>query len=82
MSRYSTTVSVTREAHISSILQSFSTHFIILFSKFRDSLGVVHIIYYSPADIEYSRVTNNLRILSECIRNESIMQVKGDVPKI
>jgi len=82
MSRYSTTVSVTREAHISSILQSFSTHFLILFSKFRDSLDVVHIIYYSPADIEYSRVTKNLRILSECIRNESIMQVKGDVPKI
>ena len=82
MSRYSTTVSVTREAHISSILHSFSTHFLILFSKFRDSLDVVHIIYYSPADIEYSRVTNNLRILSECIRNESIMQVKGDVPTI
>lgn len=41
-----------------------------------DSLDVVHIIYYSPADIECSRVTNNLRILSECIRNER------DVPTI
>jgi hypothetical protein len=81
MSRYSTTVAVTREAHISSILQSFSTHFLILFSKFRDSLDVVHIIYYSPADIEYSRVTNNLRIFSECIRNEGVI-VKVDEPTI
>ena len=82
MSRYSTTVAVTREAHISSIFQSFSTQFLILFSKFRDSFDVVHIIYYSPADIEYSRVTNNLRILSECIRNEGVSQVKGDVSTI
>lgn len=82
MSRFSTTVAITREAHLSSILQSFSTHFLILFSKFRDSLDVVHIIYYSPADIEYSRVTNNLRILSECIMNESVRQVNRDVPTI
>lgn len=80
MSRSSTTIAITREAHLSSILQSFSTHFLILFSKFRDSLDVVHIIYYSPTDIEYSRVTNNLRILSKCIRNESVRQ--GDVPTI
>lgn len=72
MSRFSTTVAITREAHISSILQSFSIHFIILFSKFRDSLDVIHIIYYIPTDIEYSRVTNNLRILSECIKNEGV----------
>jgi len=82
MSRFSTTVVVTREAHISSILQSFSTHFIIIFSKFRDSLDVVHIIYYSPADIEHSRVTNNLRILSECIMNERVRRVNKDVPAI
>lgn len=66
---------IMREAHISSILQSFSTHFIILFSKFRESIGVIHIIYYSPADIEYSRVTSNLRILSECIKNEGVGRV-------
>ena len=70
MSRCSTTVAITRDAHRSSIIQSFSIHFIILFSKFRDSLDVIHIIYYIPTDIEYSRVTNNLRILSECIKNE------------
>lgn len=75
MSRCTTTVAITREAHISSILQSFSTHFIILFSKFRESIGVMHIIYYSPADIEYSRVTSNLRILSECIRNDGVRRV-------
>ena len=75
MSRCTTTVAITREAHISSILQSFSTHFIILFSKFRESIGVMHIIYYSPADIEYSRVTSNLRILSECIRDDGVRRV-------
>ena len=80
MSRYSTTVAVTREAHISSILQSFSSHFLILLSKLRDSIDVVHIIYYCPGDIEYWRVTNNLRILTECIRNERDRGVKaGDV---
>lgn len=73
MSRSSTTIAITREAHLSAIIQSFSTHFLILFSKFRDSLDVVHIIYYSPIDIEHSRVTNNLRILSICLRrNESV----------
>ncbi|RYE14773.1 MAG: hypothetical protein EOP34_05615 [Rickettsiales bacterium] len=72
MSRSSTTIAITREAHLSAIIQSFSTHFLILFSKFRDSLDVVHIIYYSPIDIEYSRVTNNLRILSICLRNDSV----------
>ena len=82
MSRYSTTVAVTREAHISSILQSFSRNFIIIFSKFRGSIGVIHIIYYSPADIEYSRVTSNLRILSECIRNDGVRRVNSGVPTI
>jgi hypothetical protein len=72
MSRSSTTIAITREAHLSAIIKSFSTHFLILFSKFRDSLDVVYIIYYSPIDIEYSRVTNNLRILSICLRNESV----------
>lgn len=80
MSRFSATIAITREAHLSSILQSFSAHFLILFSKFRDSLDVVHIIYYSPTDIGYSRVTNNLRILSRCIRNEGERQ--GDMPTL
>jgi len=79
MSRFSTAIAITREANISSIFQSFSTHFLILFSKFRDSLDVVHIIYYIPTDIEHSRVTNNLRIISECISNKS---VNGDVSTI
>lgn len=75
MSRSTTTIAITREAHISSILMSFSAHFIILFSKFRDSLDIVHIIYYSPTDIGYSRVTKNLGILSKGIRH-------GEVPTI
>ena len=70
MSRSSTTIAITRESHLSAIIQSFSTNFIILFSKFKDSIDVVHIIYYSPIDIEHGRVTNNLRILSICIRNQ------------
>lgn len=82
MSRFSTTIAITRGAHLSSILQSFSTNFIILFSKFRDSLDVVHIIYYSPTDIEYSRVTNNLGIISKCIRSECVNRVNGDVSTI
>ena len=82
MSRCTTTVAVTREAYRSSILQSFSTHFIILFSKFRGGIGVMHIIYYSPADIEYSRVTSNLRILSECIRNDGVRRGDSGVPTI
>lgn len=82
MSRFSTTIAITREAHISSILQSFSTHFIIIFGKFRDSLDVVHIIYYSPTDIEYSRVTKNLRVLSECLSDEGINRVNREVSTI
>lgn len=82
MSRISTTIAITREAYISNILQSFSTHFIIIFSKFRDSLDVVYVIYYSPTDIENSRVTNNLRILSRCIENESVVREGRVVPLI
>lgn len=82
MSRFSTTIAITREAHISSILRSFSTHFIILFSKFRDSLDVVHIIYYSPTDIEHSRVKNNLRVISKCIMNECVSGVNREISTI
>jgi hypothetical protein len=63
MSRSSTTIVITREAHLSAIIQSFSKQFLILFSKFRDSLHVVIIIYYIPWGIEHSRVTKNLRVL-------------------
>ena len=54
---------ITREAHLSAIIQSFSKQFIILFSKIRDSLHVVIIIYYIPIGIEHRRVTKNLRVL-------------------
>ncbi|KAH9814915.1 hypothetical protein DFH28DRAFT_969791 [Melampsora americana] len=63
MSRSSTTIAITREAHLSAIIQSFSTHFLILF-----------IYIYSPIDVDYSRVTNNLHILSICLRNDSVKE--------
>ena len=75
MSRSTTTIVITREVHISNIIRSFSAHFIILFSKFRDSLDIVHMIYYSPTDIGSIRVTKNLGILSKSIRH-------GEVPAI
>nr|YP_003795693.1 ribosomal protein S3 [Phakopsora meibomiae]ACT36175.1 ribosomal protein S3 [Phakopsora meibomiae] len=71
MSRYSTIIALTREWKVRSIMGSFSTNFIILFSKFRDSVDEVHIIYYSPTDIESSKVKRNIRVISECIKNGS-----------
>lgn len=52
-------------------MESISTNFIILFSKFRDSVDEVHIIYYSPTDIDSSKVKRNIRVISESIKKES-----------
>lgn len=70
MSRYSTGIAVRRESRVGSIIESFSTNFIILFSKVRDSVDEVHIIYYSPTDMDSGMVRGNIRVISGGIKNE------------